>query len=489
MSSVDPYGSDEADEPVAEESAADAVRTYLRGLGATALLSREEEVTLARQIEEGDRLASRAVLGSPAARDELRRIGEGIATGVMRARDFFEVDLELEPDDQEEHSQRVARALKKLARESASVNARERAASEVAELRPKRKMIERLGGQIKGPVQEIDKVEADILRCETRAGMSRRELGPFLRKVGASKARALAVRRKLGITVKELQELDASIAKNRRRVMSIARTTGLPVSALRRAYDDIVAGEGMAERARARLIRANLRLVVSVAKKYTNRGLQFLDLVQEGNIGLMKGVEKFDYKRGFKFSTYATWWIRQSISRAVADQARTIRIPVHMNEQLGKLSRTTRLLTKSLGREPSADEIATDMGVTIDVVFGLFRMARQPISLETPIGGEDEGSHLGDFVDDPDLESPFEATLSQDMAEQTRKLLSTLTPREEKVLRMRFGIGQRAENTLEEVGQVFDVTRERIRQIEAKALRKLREGERTRRLKPFVEDG
>jgi RNA polymerase primary sigma factor len=475
----DPFGDDVTDDPGsgAAEPDQDPVRAYLRELGATALLSREEEVTLAKQIEEGDRLVSCAMLGNPGAREELRRIGEGIELGIVRARDFFELDLEVEADPAW-HARHVARVLKRLARGTGR-------GGDLGGLRPRRRTLERLASGIKAQIREVDQVEAEIRHCERRAGMSRRELGSFLREIGASRRRAGAVRRKLGITVPELRELHSSMSRSRRRLSAIVRAARVPVTTLRRSCEEIMAGERMAERARAQLIRANLRLVVSVAKRYTNRGLQFLDLVQEGNVGLMRGVEKFDYKRGFKFSTYATWWIRQSISRAVADQARTIRIPVHMHEQLSRLARASRQLAKALGREPTVDEIGEEMGVAVEVVLRLLPMARQPLSLETPIGDED-GSRLGDLVDDPDGVSPIDSTLSEEITEKTQRLLRVLTPREEKILRMRFGIGQASESTLEEVGRVFAVTRERIRQIEAKALKKLRGQGRTQLLRSLV---
>ncbi len=258
------------------------------------------------------------------------------------------------------------------------------------------------------------------------------------------------------------------------------------VSILRKVVKGIDKGRMQAKYAKSELVRANLRLVVSIAKKYTNRGLQFLDLIQEGNIGLMKAVDKFEYRRGYKFSTYATWWIRQAITRAIADQARTIRIPVHMIETINKLIRTSRYLVQEMGKEPSPEEIAEKMEISLEKVRRVLKIAREPISLETPIG-EEEDSHLGDFIEDKKFSLPSEAAIDLNLAEQTRKVLATLTPREEKVLRMRFGIGEKADHTLEEVGKDFTVTRERIRQIEAKALRKLRHPTRSKKLKSFIE--
>ena len=463
----------------ADDLGSDPVRAYLRGLGATPLLSREEEVSLAKQIEEGRRLSSGALLADPSARDELRSLGEEIGAGRARARDFFDVDLDLEPDPAW-HARRLDRSLRRLAGGVAGPAA-------LIELRPRRRTLDRLASALKARVDELDHVEAQIQRHEARAGMTQRELGVLLRAIGTSRVRARTVSRKLGVTVAELRALHDSIGRGRRRASAIARTARVPLAILRRSCAAVREGEEMAERARARLIRANLRLVVSVAKRYLNRGLQFLDLVQEGNIGLMRGIEKFDHRRGFKLSTYATWWIRQAISRAITDKARTIRIPVHTHARASMVAAARRTLTKSLGRDPTPEELADESRLPVEVVTRLLMMAREPLSFETPIG-DDDGTRLGEFVLDPEAPSPIDSTLTRDIEEKTQDLLRTLTPREQKILRMRFGIGQESQSTLEEVGQVFAVTRERIRQIEAKALKKLRREGCARELRPLLDE-
>ena len=485
---------------------------YLRKMGSVSLLTREGEVEIAKRIEDGERRVLQVVLNSSVAIEEILELGDKLRKQKIRVKEVVkDADEEDAEFDEQWHIERVCKVIDKIRRlwkeqEKVAEKLDAKAVSEptrkkykkqisdlkqeildaLQEMRFNKKQIDKIVLKLKELVERIEQANREIIGCEAKSGLSIKELQKTLREIRSSPLRQRAIAKKLGIRPDEIEEMSLVIANARKKVKRVEEEAKLTEHVLRDTVNEIEDGERTAEKAKAELVEANLRLVVSIAKKYTNRGLQFLDLIQEGNIGLMKAVDKFEYKRGYKFSTYATWWIRQAITRAIADQARTIRIPVHMIETINKLIRTSRYLVQELGREPTPEEIAEKMELPLDKVRKVLKIAKEPISLETPIG-EEEDSHLGDFIEDKSVISPADAVISMNLAEQTRKVLATLTPREEKVLRMRFGIGEKSDHTLEEVGQDFEVTRERIRQIEAKALRKLRHPSRSKRLKSFME--
>ena len=493
----------------------DPVKMYLREMGMVCLLTREGEVEIAKRIEQGEQEVIDAIIDTPIGVKEILNLKGKIAQDKLRVRDVlknldedFEEYSSVEEDREKEQLLNLLEEVQQMyeenlkteelilskslegeklqaAEESVRLN-RERVAELLKNLSLEKRQVDRIVSRLRSCVERIEKGEVEIERCMLRTGKPVQELRRLFRHVKSNPDSLHQVARELGLKPDDFVEMEKIIKNGRRRIRRIGQEAKMDVRSLKQIMRQVDVGEAKAKEAKRELVEANLRLVVSIAKKYTNRGLQFLDLIQEGNIGLMKAVDKFEYQRGYKFSTYATWWIRQAITRAIADQARTIRIPVHMIETINKLIRTSRYLVQELGREPTPEEIADKMEFPLEKVRKVLKIAKEPISLETPIG-EEEDSHLGDFIEDKKVTSPVDAVINLNLSEQTRKVLSTLTPREEKVLRMRFGIGEKADHTLEEVGQDFAVTRERIRQIEAKALRKLRHPSRRKKLKSFID--
>ena len=490
----------------------DPVRMYLREMGTVSLLSREGEVEIAKKIEEGENQVINEALSCAMATAYVLDLGEQMSRHEIRVREIID-DGEDDVDyleEEELHEKRLLADIAKIRRlsnerektkrtlERKSLSARQRQAlredlikhqekifNSLKSLQLNRRHIDMIVGKLRKVLDQLDGLDRRVREFERKTGKAFQAIlqtVPSHNGMGKHWQRAIG---SLRMGREAIEHMAEEIRSARRETKRLERKLEMPIEEFRRRVRSIDDGETKANIAKKELIEANLRLVVSIAKKYTNRGLQFLDLIQEGNIGLMKAVDKFEYQRGYKFSTYATWWIRQAITRAIADQARTIRIPVHMIETINKLIRTSRYLVQEIGREPTPEEIASKMEIPVDNVRKVLKIAKEPISLETPVG-EEEDSHLGDFIEDKRVLGPSEAVINVNLQEQTRKVLATLTPREQQVLRMRFGIGERSDHTLEEVGLKFAVTRERIRQIEAKALRKLRHPSRAKSMEAFV---
>ncbi len=492
------------------------VRLYLREIGIVPLLTREEEIKIAQEIEREKRQVLAIVFGLPTAVQEIFRIGKQLKEGSISIFDVVatsEEDFEISEEDRNGITDKTLQLIGHVrVRYRAYLKAREgakralnstnkdtvRAAHDTIHS-AKMKLIEKieqlalkpaiLENIVQGPRTLADSLsgpEHDIAFCRRKCNLQPDQLADFFSKTKKGTKEMRTAGHRLGLSEQQILDLEKTYKKAKDKIKQVESAAMVSADELKHATRQLFHAENAVKTAKSKLIEANLRLVVSIAKKHTNRGLQFLDLIQEGNIGLMKAVDKFEYQRGYKFSTYATWWVRQGITRAIADQARTIRIPVHMIETINKLVRTARQMVQEMGREPTPEELSKQMDLPLDKVQKTLKVAREPISLETPIG-EEEDSHLGDFIEDKNAISPIEAAIRYDLQRQIDSVMSGLTQREEQVLRKRFGIGEVTDHTLEEVGQEFSVTRERIRQIESKALRKLRNPSRSRRLRHFVE--
>ena len=506
----------------------DPVRMYMREMGTVELLTREGEIEIAKRIEDGLNQVKLEIVKYPPALDKFMEVYKNVDEGITRLQDFIvdfidpnapdeiqspinkaevtedeneaedetPVDTGPDPDEVKKRIKAISRLKNKLnkltqsngSKDEKTIKISQNLSDKIMELKLSPKLMELLINQLKSDIKTIRMQERNVMKMAVvKAGMPRKD---FISSFEKSQTDLAWIEKHIRAKRKHssiLSKLKNDILRAQRKLIAIENKTAFLIPDIKEINRRMTLGEAKARRAKKEMVEANLRLVISIAKKYTNRGLQFLDLIQEGNIGLMKAVDKFEYRRGYKFSTYATWWIRQAITRSIADQARTIRIPVHMIETINKLNRISRQMLQEMGRDPQPDELAERMDMPEDKVRKVLKIAKEPISTETPIG-DDEDSNLGDFIEDHTIHSPQDSATGQGLKESTHTVLSGLTPREAKVLRMRFGIDMNTDHTLEEVGKQFDVTRERIRQIEAKALRKLRHPTRSDQLKSFLKE-